>query len=291
MKIAVLADVHSNWPALEAALAETDAYCDEYWFLGDMTGFGPHPCECLQRMRKLEQSQRLCWRAGNHDLAMCDNGPDGLSLTLLGPEAEKTGNINLDQLRGKPSLLRWYRAHCRLEHAEPLEREVGTGFYVAVHASLQDLFWIGWPIHPDYRQSLLREVDRMHSRAAKRGPVHGRVVCLFCGHTHQPGYAWSGDEDGQVKDICFHMDSLFRSGAEVPLVPGISIVHPGSVGQPRDGDPRASYVLLDTDRQVVRLRRVEYPVENTVRGMQEANFPEDLRERLGPWLRLGGPGT
>jgi diadenosine tetraphosphatase ApaH/serine/threonine PP2A family protein phosphatase len=98
-------------------------------------------------------------------------------------------------------------------------------------------------------------------------------IC-FVGHTHVPMvFALHGD--GSIE---------FRRGAPgeiVQLKPESRyIINPGSVGQPRDGDPRAAYAVWDTEAQIVRFNRVEYDIVATQRKMQAAGLPELLAERL-----------
>ena len=90
------------------------------------------------------------------------------------------------------------------------------------------------------------------------GDVDAQVICV--GHTHQPYVMEVGDK---------------------------LIVNPGSVGQPRDGDPRASYAIIDNQR--VELKRLEYPVEDTVRTVLESNLPETAKALLVEVFRTGAP--
>jgi predicted phosphodiesterase len=73
---------------------------------------------------------------------------------------------------------------------------------------------------------------------------------------------------------------LAPHGTEVDLGAGRWLINPGSVGQPRDGDPRAAYLMLDFDRMFAAFRRVEYPVEQTQAELREQGLPESLAERL-----------
>ena len=87
--------------------------------------------------------------------------------------------------------------------------------------------------------------------------VEANVICV--GHTHQPYVLEVGDK---------------------------LVINPGSVGQPRDGDPRASYAVIEDNR--VELKRVEYPVEETVRIVQESSLPETAKSLLTDVFRTGG---
>src|SRR5262249_36746619 len=86
--------------------------------------------------------------------------------------------------------------------------------------------------------------------------VEADVVCV--GHTHQPYVLEVGDK---------------------------LVINPGSVGQPRDGDPRAAYAVIENNH--VELKRIEYPIEDTVRGILDSSLPEDAKEHLAEILRNG----
>jgi diadenosine tetraphosphatase ApaH/serine/threonine PP2A family protein phosphatase len=77
---------------------------------------------------------------------------------------------------------------------------------------------------------------------------------------------------------------LAPEGSEVDLASGRWLLNPGSVGQPRDGDPRAAYLLIDFDAKRAQFRRVPYPVERTQAEIRERNLPEALAERLAHGL-------
>ena len=92
----------------------------------------------------------------------------------------------------------------------------------------------------------------------------------FVGHTHHPGiYCGTGSQ------------VISLTSSEVSVGPHRYLINPGSVGQPRDGDRRASYALWDVEAEYVQLRRVEYPVEKTQEKLRHADWPEYLGERLG----------
>jgi diadenosine tetraphosphatase ApaH/serine/threonine PP2A family protein phosphatase len=82
------------------------------------------------------------------------------------------------------------------------------------------------------------------------------------------------EEDGQVSG------AQAEGNLERDLSSGDWLVNPGGVGQPRDGDPRAAWLLLDTDTWKATWRRVEYPIDEAARAIEEAGLPIDLAERL-----------
>ena len=98
---------------------------------------------------------------------------------------------------------------------------------------------------------------------------------VLVGHSHVPIV---GRLEGEV--TAFHAPE----GTEVDLSQGRALLNPGSIGQPRDGDPRAAYLLLDFEAGTAAFRRVEYDVERTQKEIREAGLPEALAERLGHGL-------
>ncbi len=125
----------------------------------------------------------------------------------------------------------------------------------AVHGSPRDPIW---------------EYITSTSVATANLAAFDTAVCLF-GHTHVPIVFQA--TDGQVTA------ATARPGDKVGLV-GRSLVNPGSVGQPRDGDPTASYLVLDSETATVEFRRVRYDIERTQRAMRTAGLPTRLAERL-----------
>jgi diadenosine tetraphosphatase ApaH/serine/threonine PP2A family protein phosphatase len=96
---------------------------------------------------------------------------------------------------------------------------------------------------------------------------------VLVGHSHIPLVARPEDEITHAPE-----------GTEVDLSRGRVLLNPGSIGQPRDGDARAAYLLLDSDAKTASFRRVEYDVERTQEEIREAELPEALAERLGHGL-------
>jgi predicted phosphodiesterase len=120
---------------------------------------------------------------------------------------------------------------------------------------------------PDYQDTYLINEAQIGVAALE---VHDRLgpgLCFF-GHTHVPTF-----HDGRSR--IFNPGETYRCDSDVRIM-----VNPGSVGQPRDGDPRASYVLWDRDRNTVRLMKAEYDVEGARRTILAAGLPEILGDRL-----------
>lgn len=240
MRIVLVSDIHSNAAALEAVRAALPAY-DELWCLGDTIGYGPEPNECVDQMRALARHVLT----GNHDLASL-----GLvSLVDFNALARSANLWNNEQLKPEQrAFMQDLPAHL------PLPQEQVT----LAHASPRDPIW-------EYI---------LDPQTARANLSHFDTQLCFVGHTHVPMvFALHGS--GEIE---------FRRGTPgeiVQLAPESRyIINPGSVGQPRDGDPRAAYAVWDTEARTLRFNRVQYDIVATQRKMQAAGLPELLAERL-----------
>jgi len=247
MRLALLTDLHANLEALEAVLEHARKRgAEQLAFLGDLVGYGADPGPVVDQVRAAVASGALAVR-GNHDEAATEGAPSNMR-----PDAARA--------------VTWTREHLDADQlaflaALPLSLERGDRLFV--HASAVDpARWI----------YVLSAVDAGRSlRAAQAREV-------FSGHTHTPAlYHLAGD--GSV-------------GAFQP-VPGTPIklsgfrrwlVIPGSVGQPRDGNPAACYAMLDEAADELVFHRVPYDAERAARKIRAAGLPGDFGARL----ELGG---
>ena len=243
MRYLILTDIHANLEALDACLA--DALVRRYdatLVLGDLVGYGPDPNLVVERVQALEP---LAIVRGNHDKVAC-----GLE------QAEGFNTV-------AKSAAKW-----TLEVLTPEYRE-----WLAVlpegPIEVDDTVEIchGSPFDED--AYIFDELDAV--RALK---VATRPLCLF-GHTHYPVTFELSDESfdsvGSASAPQTHVD--MRDGCKY-------LLNPGSVGQPRDGDPRAAYAIVDTNKRRVELYRLKYPVEETQAKIVKAGLPEVLAQRL-----------
>ena len=213
---------------------------DRVWCLGDIVGYGPDPNECVERVRELRRYQCL---AGNHDWAALGK----LDLSDFNTDARLAALWTRQQLT--PDNRAFLEA--RLEQIGPLEER-----YTLVHGS---------PRYPIWEYILDEAI------AAENFPYFSTQVCLV-GHTHVPViYA---ETPAGVRALRPPLDKPH------PLGDQRLIINPGSVGQPRDGDPRASYLLLDMDAGTVTYRRVDYPIEATQEKMAAVGLPPRIIARL-----------
>jgi predicted phosphodiesterase len=240
MRYLLFSDVHSNLAALEAVLADAGPF-DAAWCLGDTVGYGPQPNECVERVRGLPG---LVCVAGNHDWGALGK----LDLSQFNSAARRAAEWTADVLT--PASRAWL---------DGLPERVELEGFTLVHGS---------PRHPIWEYVLSPAI-------AHENMAHFHTLTCLVGHTHVPViYQAPGHADSSARTITPPLGALFSYRAIR------AIVNPGSVGQPRDGDPWASYVLLDPAAGTLEYRRVAYPIEGTQARMRAAGLPESLAARL-----------
>jgi diadenosine tetraphosphatase ApaH/serine/threonine PP2A family protein phosphatase len=243
MRAVVLSDIHANLVALDAVLkhASDAGAIDAFWCLGDTVGYGPQPSDC---MRRLGEAGAL-WVAGNHERA----ATGAIGVEEFNPDAAAAALWTRKRLSQEETAL--------LDGLPEVQANDGC---TLVHGTLR------WPIW----EYLVSEDEALAHLELMETPLG------FVGHTHVPMLVVQ--ERGRPDDCEMfrlrHGDSV-RASAE-----GKMVINPGSVGQPRDGDPRASYAIYDTDTASVTISRVEYDVNATQKLMMEASLPRWLIERL-----------
>jgi predicted phosphodiesterase len=245
---ALISDIHSNLEAAQAVLEDIQKQSiKEIYCLGDIVGYGPNPRECVDLVM---QCQVVL--LGNHDQgAMFD--PEGFN-----PSAERAIFWTRAQLES-PSENRHSKER-RWEFLAERPRSHKENGYLYVHGSARNP--LNEYVFPEdvYNQ---RKMERIFALVERN---------CFQGHTHVPGIF--------TEDLQFHspeeIDYTYRLDGRKTLC------NIGSVGQPRDGDWRACYVLLDGD--VIRYRRIEYDIDTTVKKIYAV---PDLENFLGDRLRDG----
>jgi len=240
MRILVISDIHANFTALEAVIKDAGSF-DQVWCLGDIVGYGPEPNECINRLREFD----LICLAGNHDLAVVGR----IALWDFTPDAQEVifwtrhslTTFNLDWLLTLPNT--------------PLVPEQNI---TLVHGSPRDPVW-GYITEKDEAKANL-----------------DLITTPFCltGHTHIPVIYRKPWDDPRVLEEWPRVNSTIR------LTLDRMFINPGSVGQPRDEDPRAAYATIDMESMTFTYRRVEYDVTSTQKLMKQANFPNRLIRRL-----------
>jgi diadenosine tetraphosphatase ApaH/serine/threonine PP2A family protein phosphatase len=241
----VLSDIHANLPAFEAVLADAeDAGVDEAWCLGDVVGYGADPDACATLVAE------RCTRSlvGNHDLAVLDE----LDSSTFSPAAAAA--VRWTQDTATPETLEFLRG------LEPADEEPEVALY---HASPRDPVW-EYVLWPDQAAECIRA-------------QHRRVS--FVGHSHVALFFVSeGEEDGD--DPPEARGAQAGAGTLLEIAEGRWLINPGSVGQPRDGDPRAAWLELDTDKWTACFHRVEYDIDRAAESIMDTDLPEHLARRL-----------
>jgi len=227
---AIISDIHANLEALTAVLADIERHgASRIICLGDIVGYGPDPKQCLDLAKRFD----VCI-LGNHEEALL------VSLQQAVFNVKARNSID------------WTRAQLDMFSDD---REANgprwdfLGSLAESYESADMLFVHGAPTDPISEYVYPRDIQAPD----KLGPIFDLIphVC-FVGHTHVPG-VWTDD---MVYLTVHEMNYWYRFTRKK------TIVNVGSVGQPRDGDRRACYALLDSES--VRFRKVPYDVEKTV---------------------------
>ena len=243
MRYIVLTDIHANLEALDACIADGRRRgFDQTLVLGDLVGYGADPNAVIDRVLSLHP---LAVVRGNHDKVAC----------------------GLEQAEGFNFVAK-SAAHWTYDVLTPAYREWLAGLPVGP-TPVSDLIEIchGSPFDED--AYIFDELDAV--RALK---VSSRPLCLF-GHTHYPATfeLWNGEFESLASPSLAEVHLALRDGAKY-------LVNPGSVGQPRDGDPRAAYAIVDDVLKRVELFRIDYPIGQAQAKVTNAGLPEVLAQRL-----------
>ncbi len=246
MQIAVFSDIHANLPALEAVLRDADEVgVEELWCLGDVVGYGASPDGCVGLVR---EHADVCL-VGNHDLAALGKLDTSTFSRAAAAAVEWTAanssDASLQFLRG----------------LEPADTSRSAALY---HASPRDPVWeyVLWP-----------------EQAAECLIVQERRVS-FVGHSHVALFFSAGEADLASGHPPEARGWQAGAGTKLDIDEGRWLINPGSVGQPRDGDSRAAWLELDTDRWQATYHRVAYDIDRAAAAIDAAGLPEQLAKRL-----------
>jgi predicted phosphodiesterase len=240
VRLGIISDIHSNLPALEAVLAAVDEA-------------GVDELWCLgdvvgygaqpDECAKLVSERCALSLVGNHDLAVLGE----LEVSAFSPSAAEAviwtkGNV-------APETLEFLRG------LEPADETREVGLY---HASPRDPVWeyVLW-------------VDQAEECLAVQS---GRVSLI--GHSHVALFFVAPEGDSEVRG------SNAEGGTRIEIADGRWLINPGSVGQPRDGDPRAAWLELDTEAWTATYRRTPYEIDRAAEAIAAAELPEQLATRL-----------
>jgi predicted phosphodiesterase len=240
MRLAIISDIHGNLPALEAVLAAVEETA-------------PDELWCLGDVVGYGAQPDECARlvsercalslVGNHDLAV-------LGEIEVGAFSESAAEaVTWTQQNAAPETLEYLRG------LQPADERRDPALY---HASPRDPVW-------EYVLWADQAEENLAAQAAR--------VSLI-GHSHVALYFVAPDEDADVRG------AQGEAGSSLEVGEGRWLINPGSVGQPRDGDPRAAWMELDTEAWTVTYRRNGYEIERAAEAIAEAGLPEHLAARL-----------
>ena len=242
MRSLILSDPHANWQAVEKVLEDAEGQYDQIVCCGDLVGYNAEPG------RLVDWTRENCASVvrGNHDKIV--SGIE--SLEWFNEVAQVAARWTMSQLNEE---------QLSYLHELPMGPTKLEHFHI----------WHGSP----------RDEDEYVTGAREAAPAFDvlELPLGFFGHTHLQGVFIS-------KQRRLHaLAAVPKTAREIffELVPDVlCLVNPGSVGQPRDGDPRAAYALYDSAQKVVCLRRVTYPVKATAEEIKAAGLPDVLAQRL-----------
>ena len=243
MRYLVISDIHANLEAYETVMAAAAPLaCDQVLVLGDLVGYGADPNAICDRIRALQPNAII---RGNHDkVGSGVESPEGFNAVARSAILWTYETLTPDNRA-------WLAA-------------LPTGPII-----VDDLIEIchGTPFDED--AYVFDDLDALRALHAARRPL-----CLF-GHTHvQVGHVLSKDQFGLATDNDERPQTIQMTDANRYLV------NPGSVGQPRDGDPRAGFATVDTATREVTIYRVEYPVAKAQARINAEGLPGVLAQRL-----------
>ena len=213
---------------------------DKIWCLGDVIGYGPQPNECIERLKSLPH---ICV-AGNHDWAAIGK----LDISNFNPAARQACLWTGKELTPQNA-----------EYLRNLPTRLVQGEFTLVHGSPREPIW-EYVLHP---------------WAALASFAHFDTRFSLLGHTHVPLIFQEPQGPNRLPQ-----SSPPEPGIPISLGDRRLIINPGAVGQPRDGDPRASFLILDTEEATLEYHRVPYPIEVTQEKMRKKDLPNSLIMRL-----------
>lgn len=244
MRIAVLSDIHANVEAFQSVVQDFKHQTEKILHLGDIVGYNASPNECVELARDIHMKSIK----GNHDHAVCI------------PSFAENFNIY-----ARNAVL-WTRNNLSQENIDFLSRLEKTLYFpcgLAFHGS------------PNNMNSYIDLHFQAKSvlKGMKKG-VWGKTRVCFYGHTHKRK-VWKMDVRGKVAPVDIPLDGTIKLNGEEYY-----LLNPGSVGQPRNGDPRSSYFIFDTEENMVSFKQVDYDLTSTMKKIMSANLPEFFASRL-----------
>ncbi len=243
MRYLIFTDIHGNLEAFLVFLKFAQKYkIDHYLFLGDLVGYGASPNEIIQKIRGLKPLSTI---RGNHDKAVC--------------EIEIVQTFNPIAA----SAIHWTRENILKKYLTYLERLKKGPIVINDEISICH----GAPFDEDHY--IFGEFD------AAEAFLHINTPLCFFGHTHFP-FVYT------EKDHFVEGTFITGNSNEIKIEKGTKyLINPGSIGQPRDRNPRAACAIYDSKTKKIKFFRLEYDIGEAQRKIIEAGLPPALAERLG----------
>lgn len=247
MRVLVISDVHGNADALKAVLESVGGW-DYVWVLGDLVDYGPEPHTVIDMVRDLRPDAIV---VGNHDYAVA-YGVDCRCSPTLHELSVYTREFISKRLLSREQI-EWLKSL-----PTKVVREVSGKKICLVHGSPRNPLY-GY-LEPNLPTTVLREQlsESKFSHGERARPVDAHTVLV--GHTHKP-----------MKTE----------------VDGVPVLNPGSCGQPRDGDPRASFAIFDPETNTFTIHKVKYDVEKVIEKLKQLQLENLYTAWLANILRKG----
>lgn len=285
-RYAILSDIHGNLEAFEKVLQHAEAQkAEEILFLGDLVVYGPDPNACVKRLREIVGADGWSNQVvlGNNDVAVLGGDKDKTPDHYLRSQSNVDGEVQEYRKATNESLARTrevldgesrellmklrdgmgrrdFLTHTILVHASPCDPTGMDGNYLTTDLDAEEAFY---------------ELD-----------TQWRKKYCFFGHTHLATLFERHRDDRPYRNSrIVRADELIDK--TIAMADNLLLINPGSVGQPRDGDNRAAYAILDADRMTVTFHRVNYARDETVRKLQQLDLTPSTTDILVKRLREG----
>ena len=242
--IAIISDIHGNFTALNKVLKEIEMYGDEIsdiMCLGDLVGYNPEPEKCVNKIRK------VCSKviAGNHDKAM-------------------VGELNTDWFRHSvKKSISWTQKHLS-DSSKSYLRSLNTREDIEIKGN-KIILAHGSPDKDAPFTYIFNKYDVQNIE-----PLIMNTNILFIGHTHVPFCLYNDGEGWK---------NITKSNIDIDPDNNY-VINVGSVGQPRDRDPRASFVIYHPEENIINFKRIEYDIKEVQEKFTETDLPDEFSRRL-----------
>ncbi len=242
MKYAIFSDIHGNYEALKVVLAKMKSMkVDRYFFCGDLVGYGAESEKCAQALMKLDNFKGIM---GNHDLSLLDS-----------------------------NMFSWFSSAAissimyAKKHFSPKSLEFVSNFKT-IHISKTF-----WAVHGSFTDPFREYLLSPEQFEVNRDKWSGNLC--FLGHTHMPLMIVSKPSKFPEVHMIEGDDTTIKLNKTARYM-----INPGSVGQPRDHNSKASFGIYDSIKNTFRLIRVKYPVASTQEKILKSGLPRILADRL-----------